>query len=185
VALVALLDANVLWSAALRDTLLLAAEEHVFRPVWTRQILDEMSRSLTARRPNLDPARVQRTVDQMLTHFPECLVERYEHRIAEMHNDLGDRHVLAAAVQARSEVIVTWNKAHFPSQACIPYDIEVQDPDEFLCDLWSTNPEVMAKVLTLQAQHLVNPPRSIHEVVETLGRQVPQFAQTARSSGLV
>ena len=65
--LIALLDANVLWSAALRDTLLLAAEEDVFRPVWSRQILDEMSRSLKARRPDLDPARIDRTVDQILT----------------------------------------------------------------------------------------------------------------------
>jgi hypothetical protein len=51
VALAALLDANVLWSAALRDTLLLAAESDLFRPAWTREILQEVSRSLKARRP--------------------------------------------------------------------------------------------------------------------------------------
>lgn len=74
--LVALLDANVLWSAALRDTLLLAAEQDLFRPVWTRQILGEMSRSLTARRPDLDPTRIDRTVELILSHFPEALVEQ-------------------------------------------------------------------------------------------------------------
>jgi len=63
----------VLWSAALRDTFLLAAEQDLFRPVWTRQILEEMSRSLKARRPDLDPARIDRTVDQILMHFPEAL----------------------------------------------------------------------------------------------------------------
>jgi hypothetical protein len=45
-ALVALLDANVLWSAAVRDALLLAAERGLFRPVWSRQILEEMARNL-------------------------------------------------------------------------------------------------------------------------------------------
>ena len=184
-ALVALLDANVLWSAALRDTLLLAAEEHLFRPVWTRQILEEMSRSLKARRPDLDPARIDRTVDQILTHFPEALVERYEHLIPEMGNDEGDRHVLAAAVRSGSQVIVTWNKAHFPLGACAPYDIQVHDPDEFLCDLWSVDPGVMANVLTLQAEHLVNPPQTVHQIIETLLRSVPQFAKTAQSSGLL
>jgi len=56
--------------AALRDTLLLAAEDDLFRPVWTRQILDEMSRSLKPRRPDLHPACIDRTVDQILTQFP-------------------------------------------------------------------------------------------------------------------
>lgn len=183
-ALVALLDANVLWSAALRDTLLLAAEENLFRPVWSRQILEEMSRSLKARRPDLDPARIDRTVDQILTHFPEAVVERYEHLIPVMHNDEGDHHVLAAAVRSGSGVIVTWNKAHFPPEACAPYDIEVQNPDEFLCDLWSVDPEALAHVLRLQAEHLVNPPQTVHQVIETLRRSVPQFAATAQSSGL-
>lgn len=183
--LVALLDANVLWSAALRDILLLAAEEDLFRPAWTRQILEEMSRSLKARRPDLDPARIDRTVDQILAHFPEALVEHYEHLIPQMRNDVGDRHVLAAAVWCGSETIVTWNKTHFPSEACAPYDIEVQDPDEFLCDLWSVDPEAIARVLTLQAEHLVNPPQTVYQVIETLRRSVPEFAATAQSSGLV
>ena len=183
--LVALLDTNALWSAAIRDTLLLAAEQNRFRPVWTRQILEEMSRSLKARRPDLDPGRIDRTVDQIITHFPDALVERYEHLIPVMLNDEGDRHVLAAAVRSGSGVIVTWNKAHFRPEACTPYDIEVQDPDESLCDLWFQDPEAMAHVLQLQAEHLVNPPQTVHKVIETLRRSVPEFAQTAQSAGLL
>jgi hypothetical protein len=184
VALVALLDANVLWSAAIRDTLLLAAEEALFRPAWTLRILEEMSRSLKARRPDLAPERIDRTVQQILLHFPESLVMGYEHLISEMRNDGGDRHVLAAAVWSVSSVIVTWNKVHFPPEVCNPYGIEVQDPDEFLCDLWAADSEVMARVLTLQANHLVNPPQSLNQLVATLQRSVPQFARTAQSSGL-
>lgn len=184
-AVIALLDANVLWSAAVRDTLLLAAEQDLFRPVWTRQILEEMSRSLKARRPDLDPLRIDRTVDQILTHFPESLVERYEHLIPAMRNDEGDRHVLAAAVQSGSGALVTWNKAHFPPDACTPYDIEVQDPDEFLSDLWRLDPESMALVLRLQAEHLINPPQTVHQVLETLRGSVPQLADAAQSSGLL
>lgn len=145
--LLALLDANVLWSAAVRDTLLLAAEAGLFRPLWTRQILEEMVRSLQARRPDLDPARLARTMDQMLTYFPEALIEGYEALIPTMQNHPGDRHVLAAAVRARSSVIVTWNRADFPLAACTPYGIDVQDPDEFLCDLWLSQPAGMAAVL--------------------------------------
>jgi len=102
-----------------------------------------------------------------------------------MRNDEGDRHVLAAAVRSGSAVIVTWNKAHFPLAACAPYDIDIQDPDEFLCDLWSVDPEAMARVLRLQSAHLANPPQTVHQVIETLRRSVPRFAETALSSGLL
>lgn len=112
-------------------------------------------------------------------------MERYEPLIPVMRNDEGDRHVLAAAVRSGSEVIVTWNTAHFPPEACAPYDIEVQDPDEFLCDLWSVDPEAIAHVLRLQAEHLVNPPKTVSQVIATLRRSVPQFAETAQSSGLL
>ncbi|GEM_PF-5052365 len=50
VSLIALLDANALWSAAVRDTLLLAAEHNLFRPAWTHQVLHEMAESLKAKR---------------------------------------------------------------------------------------------------------------------------------------
>ena len=63
--LIALLDANVIWSAAVRDTLLLAAEQALFRPLWTQQILDEMARGLKARRLDLDPARMSESASQM------------------------------------------------------------------------------------------------------------------------
>jgi predicted nucleic acid-binding protein len=183
VVLVALLDANVLWSAAVRDTLLLAAEEHLFRPVWSRQILAEMARSLKAKRPDLDPTRIDRTVSQILTHFPESLIEDYESLIPLMKNHEGDRHVLAAAVKGNAEVVVTWNKADFPASACSPHDIEVQDPDEFLRSLWLQDRDALLSILLLQAHHLLNPPQSVAQVLSTLERSVPGFVGIVRVSG--
>jgi hypothetical protein len=45
-AFVALLDANVLYPAYLRDALLRLAEAEVYQVKWSRQILDEMSRNV-------------------------------------------------------------------------------------------------------------------------------------------
>jgi hypothetical protein len=42
-ALVALLDANVLYPAYLRDALLRLAEAEIYQVRWSRQILDEMA----------------------------------------------------------------------------------------------------------------------------------------------
>ncbi len=47
--------------------------------------------------------------------------------------DLTDRHVLAAAIVGRCDVIVTQDLKDFPDEALAPYGIDVQHPDEFLC----------------------------------------------------
>ena len=184
-AFTALLDANVIWSGAVRDTLLLAAERDLYRPVWTRRILDEMACNLKAKRPDLDPARIDRTVHQMLASFPEALVEGYEDLIPVMRNQEKDRHVLAAAVRASAAVIVTWNLKDFPADACAPYDIDIQTPDTFLVHLWRLTPEEMALVLKLQASHLTKPPQTAVQVLNTLRRSVPTFETIAMTSGLI
>jgi predicted nucleic acid-binding protein len=180
---VVLLDANVLWSAAVRDTLLLAAEHDLFRPAWSLQILEEMARSLKARRPDLDPARIDRTVEQMRRHFPEAVVAGYEDLVPAMRNHEGDRHVLAAAVRAGAAVLLTWNSTHFPRLACEPYGVRVLTPDEFLCDLWGTETAILARVLREQAGHLLNPQRTPIQVVQTLQRTLPRFAALVSASG--
>lgn len=62
----------------------------------------------------------------------EAEIERLE---PVMINDPGDRHVLACAVGADSELIVTSNLAHFSSEACEPVGVEARHPDDFLLDL--------------------------------------------------
>ena len=181
---IALLDANVLWSAAVRDTLLLAAERGLYRPIWTLQILDEMARNLKAKRPDLAPYRIDRTVSQMCDFFPDALVSGYDDLIPRMRNHEGDRHVLAAAVRGDASIIVTWNRSHFPPTECATYGIEVLTPDEFLCRLWDQNSAQMVSVLEEQSSHLVNPSRTPQQILETLQLSLPAFVQMALHSGL-
>jgi predicted nucleic acid-binding protein len=49
--------------------------------------------------------------------------------------DANDRHVLAAAIKARAQVIVTTNLKDFPKPALSQWQIEAQHPDEFVNDL--------------------------------------------------
>jgi hypothetical protein len=72
--------------------------------------------------------------------FPNAETEGYEHRIESLHNDPGDRHVLAAAIQASVGVIITANHRDFPESALRPYDIVAQTPDEFLMHLFQASP---------------------------------------------
>lgn len=54
-------DANVLYPNSLRDLLIRVAQTGLVRARWTEQILDETFRNLKENRPDLDPAKVDRT----------------------------------------------------------------------------------------------------------------------------
>ena len=180
---VAVLDANVLWSAPLRDVILRAAERGLFRPVWSQQILEEMADSLkerlSQRRADFDPARIDYLVQQLVEAFPKALVGGYQDLIPAMQNDEKDRHVLAMAVRTGASLIVTRNTEHFPEQSRQPYEVDRQTPDQFLCHLWHLSPEDMAIILKQISEDLKKPPMTVAQVVENLRRSVPQFAQVA------
>ncbi|MFI6129060.1 PIN domain-containing protein [Micromonospora sp. NPDC051141] len=147
--IVAVLDACVLVPSVLADTLLRCAEQGLYRPLWTQEILDEVRRNLP---PSVLGAKAERRVEVMREHFPTAMVSGYEHLIAEMVNDRKDRHVLAAAVAADAELIVTANLRDFPDHALAPYAIEVLHPDDFLCMLLDDDPERITDIVVQQAE---------------------------------
>jgi predicted nucleic acid-binding protein len=64
-------------------------------------------------------------------HFPEAWVSGFEQLIPVMTNHEKDRHVLAAAVRAQAEIIVTYNRGDFPTASLAPYSISVQGTEHF------------------------------------------------------
>jgi hypothetical protein len=76
----------------------------------------------------------------MSRSFPDALVTGYESLVDGMTNHPKDRHVLAAAVRANAEVIVTFNLRDFPEPALKPYDIAAIHPDDFLLDQLAVGP---------------------------------------------
>lgn len=166
-----ILDANVLFSAPLRDTLLRAAAEGLFQARWSEQILDEMQRSLIAK-AGKPAAKVARLRAEMTRNFSEALVEDYETFIPAMRNHVDDRHVAAAAVRCGAQVIVTLNLRDF---AELPDGIEAQSPDEFLCNLFDLDPRKMVELLRQQAGDLRAPPVAFKELLDRLRRVTPEL----------
>jgi hypothetical protein len=67
---------------------------------------------------------------------PDALVTGYESLIPSLSlPEEGDRHVLAAAIQAKANVIVTNNLKDFPPKVLQEFEIEAQTPDEFVVNL--------------------------------------------------
>lgn len=129
----AILDANVLYSAFLRDVLLRLAAADLYRPCWSARIHDEWMRNLLAHRPDLSPARVARTRDRMDAAFPDARVTGHEGLDARFPDVApGDRHVAAAALGAGANYIVTRNLRDFPPAALGSHGIAAVDPDAFI-----------------------------------------------------
>ena len=72
-ALTAALDANVLFPAHLRDTLLDLAQVECYQPVWSAETLNELGRNLVARGRHT-AERVAAPIAALRTEFPEATV---------------------------------------------------------------------------------------------------------------
>ncbi len=65
--------------------------------------------------------------------------------------------MLAAAVAARADVIVTANLKDFPPPVCAPLGVEVMHPDDFLLALLDQAPRAVLAALRQQAADLNEP----------------------------
>lgn len=168
----AIIDACVLHSAPVRDLLIRLAQAGLVRARWTQAIHDEWMRSVLARNPALTRQRLERTRALMDEAVRDCLVTEYEALVESLTlPDPDDRHVLAAAIKAGADVIVTYNLADFPAGVLAPQGIEAQHPDELVAGLLESDPESVCAAIRQQRESLKNPPRSVDELLSTFEAQ--------------
>jgi hypothetical protein len=178
----AFLDTCVLYPQYLCDTLLTQADAQIYRPLWSKGVLEELGRVLE-REAGLAPEQVNHRLTEMRRAFPDAEVGGYEHLIDGMTNHSKDRHVLAAAVRANVEVLVTANLKDFPDHALKPFDITAVHPDDFLLDQLDLYPAVVLSCLEDQVNRYIalGGPVSIEELMRPLERAgVPRFADEVR-----
>lgn len=102
----------------------------------------------------------------------DCLVERYEELIESLQlPDLGDRHVLAAAIKCQADVIVTNNLRDFPKEVLGRFGIEAQSPDVFLDHLFDLNPTSFCSAVHHQRERLRNPRCTAEELLDIFYHQ--------------
>lgn len=168
----ALLDANTLYPAPMRDVLLQLAVTDLFKAKWTADIHREWIEALLRNEPHRDRASLERTRDKMDRATRDCLVTGYESLIPSLTlPDPDDRHVLAAAIIGRCDVIVTQNLKDFPLTILEPLGIEAKHPDDFLLDQLDLAPDVFCGAIRAIRKRLVNPPYSVEDYLDTLTQQ--------------
>lgn len=170
-AFVVVYDANVLFPAGLRDLLLEMARAGEFRARYTHRILDEAFDAVLRQRPDLDTSALARTRELVENAVPDAIVENYDALINAIElPDADDQHVLAAAIRAGAQVIVTENRKHFPAEALEPLGIEAQSADTFVHSVASLYPQIVVRALQTIASRLSEPPRTPLEILEGLER---------------
>lgn len=171
----AFFDTCVLYGSRLSDVILRLADRGAFRPLWSEDVLEELERNLV--KNGEDPALVHKRITTMTTYFTDAIVEGYHHLIDGMQCDPKDRHVLAAAVRANAEVLVTFNLKDFPPASTAPFDVEVVHPDEFLLDQLDLFPGPVVAVLERLVDVYEHPPVSMDGLLRSLAQAgVPKFA---------
>ncbi len=166
---IAVLDANVLYPAPLRDLLMRLAVADVFAARWSERIHDEWIRNVLKNRPDLTIEQLTKTKELMNSHIRDCLVSDHESLETGLTlPDVDDRHVLAAAIKANAQAIVTFNLKDFPESELDKYGVEAIHPDVFIQHQIDLNPGLVCQVVKRHRAALKKPPKTIADYLDTL-----------------
>jgi predicted nucleic acid-binding protein len=170
-------DACVLLPMPLCDTMLRSAEEpSFFRIVWSEEVLNEVRRGLVGENFGYSAGQADRRIQKMCAAFPEATIPVPPSLIDGIQGilDPDDRHVVALAVYAHADTIVTDNLRHFPAEALSRYNLTALSADDFLVHQYHLNPEVMLEKLDRQAAGIR---KRRFEILQYLQKSAPTFCQ--------
>ena len=166
----AIIDACVLGGGLKRNIILSLAEAGLFRPYWSARILDETEKAILAiSKGTADPGRQRRAIEQA---FPEAMVfPNSGPDLIGLLPDPGDEHVLAAAIAARCDTLVTDNLKDFPQGILDRWGIEVMSPDDFITNAMDLDHAVAIGALRDMRARLKDPKYTVSALVLKLEGQ--------------
>lgn len=118
----------MLFAPVLRDLVLGLADAGLFQPLWSEGVAAEWLHV------SAEPGAADRLA-RMAARWPEGLAPAGAPELLDLP-DAADRHVLAAAIAGRAEVLLTANLRDFPRRALAHHGIRAEAPDAFVMALW-------------------------------------------------
>lgn len=163
------LDACVLYPTVLREILIGVAQAGLFVPLWSDRILEEWARA--TRRLGAGAETVARgEVALLRAAFPAaCVPARPAIEARLTLPDDNDRHVLAVAIAAGADAILTFNAADFPRHVLAAEGLARRDPDGFLWELWSHHPAAVSQAVAAvraRAERLSGRPQPVRTLLK-------------------
>lgn len=176
-----LYDANALFGALQRSILIrvgIYQTRFNLRVLLTDRVLDEMVCAVRRTYVDFSEGQGESLKAAIVETIGDCLVTGYEHLEPTVDLvDLNDRHVLAAALHASADVIIT-NDLGFDAAALAPHGLVAQTPDDFLTDLCDLNPTALRQIVTEEADRRRETFDSLTDLLENRG--LIRFAQHLR-----
>lgn len=177
----AFLDANAIRGQLTTNILLTLAAQDIFTPRWSSDVLAEMRRN---RPPRVREDQIDRRISKMNEAFPHALITGYAPHVEAMPADPKDKHVLAAAVVGRCDVLVTENVKDFHPPASGPNAIRVESVSTFLSRKLEEQPDRVLRSLQVLVDRHRSPPQTMSELVEAMAnvQELRDFAQALGNS---
>jgi hypothetical protein len=175
---VVLFDACVLYQAPVRDLVIELGLADLYRAKWTDRIHDEWIGSLIRNRPDISRERLEKTRQLINESIEDCLVTGYERLVQTLTlPDTDDCHVLAAAIKAHAQIIVTNNIKDFPGDYLDSFGIEAQHPDTFFLNQSDLQQSTFLAAVKRIRLSLKRPAKTPSEYLDILRRS--ELAKTA------
>ena len=175
-------DANILYSFTLRNIFMQLAVAKFYKARWTHEVHQEWINALLENRRDIEQSTLESLRDKMNREIPDCLVTDYERLIPTLDlPDIEDRHVLAAAITGKCDIIVTKNLRDFPKPQLVPYGISAVHPDDFFLDYLNNYPTDFCDALKKTRRRSKNPPYTVDEYLNILVNSgLPKTADALR-----
>lgn len=123
--------------------------------------------------------KIDYRIAEMNQAFPDAMVSGHDHLIPRMQADEKDKHVLAAAVHSRSDVLVTENDKDFNPPATGDDAMRVERTSKFLNRLMDEEPEQVISTLQQMVEQNRYEPRSMPALIDKMAKR-PELADFAR-----
>jgi predicted nucleic acid-binding protein len=165
----AIIDACVLYSAPIRDLVVRLGQAGLIQARWSEEIHDEWTRRLLENNPKITRERLERTRNLMDRAIRDSVVTGHMAIVDSLTlPDPGDRHVLASAIHAGADLIVTFNLSDFPLPILEPYRLIARHPDDVFLEILDAAPAEFGAAARRQRLALKNPPFSVAEFLAKL-----------------
>jgi predicted nucleic acid-binding protein len=176
-----LLDANVIYPSVMREMLLQVAAQGLFEPRWSPRILEEWARA-AARLGPVEEAQARGEIAVMSANWPRASVPPKSGDLARLWlPDEDDIHVLASAIAASADGIVTMNSKDFPKHVLAEEGLQRFEPDGLLYGLWldhSDKVEAAAERTRAKAEEMSGEPREVAPLIKKA--RLPRLAKALR-----
>jgi len=160
----AVIDSCVLYHLELRLLLIHLDAAGLFRLHVSEKIVDDFIRNL-AKKKCWNNEKALHLKSKILAVVENGIIDGSEIPLDNLQCNYNDRHVLATAIRAKAEEIVTFNLQHFPPETTEPHGVRAVHPDRFVCNLYDLRTEVFIACLQQMSINTASPHLSVGKIV--------------------